>query len=143
TTGNPPAAVTFSANGTNAARNVVATFASSGSYSLQVTIKDQGNLTVTSSVSVTVNPTLTTISVSPASATVGIGGTQQFTATGSDQFGLSLTTQPSFSWTVGGGGSISTTGLFTAVTTTGGPFTVTASSGGVKGIDSGIVTAHN
>src|SRR5205085_12666008 len=86
-------------------------------------------------------PTLRTSDL--ASATVGIGGTQQFTATGSDQFGVSLTTQPSFSWTVSGGGSIGTTGLFTAGTTTGGPFTVTAESGGVKGIDSGIVTAHN
>src|SRR5207253_405330 len=140
TIGTPPAPVTFSADGTNAAKNVVATFASSGSYSLQVTIKDQGTLTVTSSVSVTVNPTLTTISVSPASATVGIVGTQQFTATGSDQFGVSLTTQPSPGWTVSGGGSISTTGLFTAGTTTGGPFTVTASSGGINGTASVTVT---
>src|SRR5207244_11738159 len=45
TTGTPPAAVTFSGNGTNAAKNVVATFASAGSYSFQVTIKNQWNLT--------------------------------------------------------------------------------------------------
>src|SRR5207248_918211 len=54
TTGNPPAAVTFSANGTNASKNIVATFAKAGSYAFQVTIKDQGNLTATSNVSVTV-----------------------------------------------------------------------------------------
>ena len=132
TTGNPPAAVTFSANGTNAARNVVATLTKAGSYSFQVTIKDQSNLTVTSNVSVAVNATLTTISVVPASATVVIGGTQQFTATAADQFSVALTTQPSFNWTVTGGGSIGSTGLFTGATP-GGPFTVTASSGGING----------
>ena len=70
TTGTPPAAVTFSANGTNAAKTSTATFTKAGSYSFQVTIKDQGNLTVTSAVTVTVNQTLTSIVVSPASATV-------------------------------------------------------------------------
>src|SRR5204862_32931 len=66
TTGSPPAAVAFSANGTNAAKTSTATFTKTGSYSFQVTIKDQGNLTVTSSVTVAVNQTLTSIVVSPA-----------------------------------------------------------------------------
>ena len=51
-------------------------------YSLQVTVKDQGGLTVTSAVTVTVNQTLTSIVVSPASATVAPSATQQFTAIG-------------------------------------------------------------
>jgi hypothetical protein len=143
TTGTPPAAVTFSANGTNAAKNVVATFTKAGSYTLQVTIKDQGNLTTTSSVSVTVNATLTSISVAPSSATVSTGATQQFNATGADQFGVALAAQPSFSWAVSGGGSISTSGLFTAGGTAGGPFTVTASSGGINGTGSVTVVALN
>src|SRR3989441_9894337 len=63
TTGTPPAAVTFSANGTNAAKNGVATFAKAGSYRFQATTKDQGNLTVTSSGSVTSNQTMTTTRV--------------------------------------------------------------------------------
>src|SRR5207244_12807411 len=96
TTGTPPAAVTFSANGTNAAKNVVATFAKAGTYSFQVTITDQGNLTVTSTASVTVNPILTSISVAPSSATVSTGATQPFTATAADQFGAALAPQPSF-----------------------------------------------
>jgi hypothetical protein len=141
TTGTPPAPVTFSANGTNAAKNVVATFTKSGSYSFQVTIKDQGNLTVTSSVNVTVNQTLTSISVAPSSASVTVSATQQFTATGLDQFGVALTAQPAFSWTVSGGGTISAAGLFTAGGTAGGPFTVTASSGAIKGTASVTVTA--
>ena len=70
-TGTPPAPVTFSANGTNAAKNVVATFTKAGNYSFQVTITDQGNLTVTSAVNLTVNQTLTRINVAPASASFG------------------------------------------------------------------------
>ena len=42
TTGNPPAVVTFGANGTNASKSTTATFAKAGSYSFQVTIKDAG-----------------------------------------------------------------------------------------------------
>src|SRR5262249_22931852 len=41
---------TFSANGTNAAKNSTVTFNQAGSYTFQVTIKDGGGLTVTSSV---------------------------------------------------------------------------------------------
>jgi glucose/arabinose dehydrogenase len=52
--GTPPAPVTFSANGTNAAKNVVATFTESGVYDLFVTIRDAGNQTVVSHVIVTV-----------------------------------------------------------------------------------------
>jgi hypothetical protein len=74
TTGTPPAAVTFSANGTNAAKNSTATFTKAGSYNFQVTVKDQGNLTVTSAIAVTVNQTPTSIVVSPASATVNTSG---------------------------------------------------------------------
>jgi PKD repeat protein len=140
TTGTPPAAVSFSPNGTNAAKNSTATFTKAGSYSFQVTIKDAGNLTVTSSVNVIVNQTLTTITVAPTSASVNTGATQQFTATAKDQFGTNLTTQPTFSWTVSGGGTISSSGLFTAGTTAGGPYTVTAASGGKSGTASVTVT---
>jgi glucose/arabinose dehydrogenase len=50
----PPAPVTFSANGTNAAKNVVVTFTESGVYNFFVIIRDASNQTVTSSVTVTV-----------------------------------------------------------------------------------------
>src|SRR5207249_2530458 len=133
TTGTPPAAVTFSDNGTNTAKNALATFTKAGGYSLQVTIKDQGNLSVTSSVSVTVNQTLTSITVSPASATVSAGATQQFTATAFDQFATALASQPAFTWSASGGGTVDGSGLFTAGGSAGGPFTVTASSGGING----------
>jgi len=131
--GSPPAPVTFSANGTNAAKDTVATFTEVGSYSLQVTIRDAGNLTATSNVNVTVNQRLATISVAPAGASVATGATQQFTATATDQFGADLTIPPIFTWSVSGGGTISASGLFTAGGTAGGPYTVTATSAGVSG----------
>ena len=143
TTGTPPAPVTFSVNGTNAAKNTTATFTKAGSYTFQVTIRDQPGLTVTSSVPVTVNQTLTSIVVSPASATVNTSATQQFSATARDQFTTNLVTQPSFGWTVSGGGSIGGSGLFTAGSSAGGPYTVTATSGGVNGTASVTVASSS
>ena len=90
---------------------------------------------------VTAPPTLTTITTSPASATVTTGGTQRYTATGYDQNGKPMSPQPTFIWTVSGGGTISGTGLFTASSSTGGPYTVTASSGTVSGTAQVSVTA--
>jgi hypothetical protein len=130
TTGNPPAAVSFSPN---TGKSVVASFSKAGTYSLQATITDQLGLTTTSSVNVSVNQTLTTIGVTPGSASVAPNGSQQFSALASDQFGFGLATQPTFAWSVGGGGVISTNGLFTAGGTSGGPFAVTAASGGKSG----------
>jgi hypothetical protein len=87
------------------------------------------------------SPVFTTITVSPASASVQTGKTQQFTATGYDKFNNPLSPQPAFTWSVGGGGTISASGLFTAGSTAGGPFTVTAASGTVKGTASVTVTS--
>src|SRR5439155_142887 len=98
TTGVPPAAVVFSANGTNAAKNTGATFSKAGSYTFQVTITDAGNLSVTSSVAVTVAQTLTTITVTPGSPTIGTGGTQQFAASSIEQAGGAETPPPTFTW---------------------------------------------
>ena len=141
TTGTPPAAVAFSANGTNAAKTTTATFTKAGSYSIQATIKDQGNQTVTSSVTVTVNQTLTSIVVSPSSATINTSATQQFSATARDQFATNLAAQPTFTWSLSGVGTISTSGLYTAGTTAGGPYTIAATSGSVSGTASVTVAA--
>jgi chitinase len=100
---------------------------------LQATITDSAGLSVTSSVAVTVNQTLTSIVLSPASAVVKTGGTQQFTARALDQFGNALAAQPGFSWSlVSGSGKVSATGLYTAPQSPG-TATVQAASGGVKG----------
>jgi hypothetical protein len=88
-----------------------------------------------------VSQTLTSIVVAPASASVVTNATQQFTATARDQFATALTSQPSFTWMVSGGGTINGTGLFTAGGTAGGPFTVTATSGAVNGTAQVTVTS--
>jgi len=86
-------------------------------------------------------PVLTSITVSPATASVQTTGTQQFSATGLDQFGQPMSPQPTFTWSVTGGGTIDASGLFTAGGTPGGPFTVSAKSGGVTGTASVTVTS--
>jgi hypothetical protein len=100
-----------------------------------------GGVSGTASVTVTVPPVLTSISVSPASASVATNSTQQFTATAKDQLGNPLVPQPAFTWAVSGGGAIDSSGLFTAGSTPGGPYTVMASSGSVSGAASVTVTA--
>ena len=129
TVGSVPAAVTLSINGTNAAKNTLATFTAPGAYLFQCAATDAAGLSTIDLVTVTVNRTLTSISLTPAPASVAVNRTLQFTATGYDQFGAALATSPSFNWKVNGGGTISNSGLFTAGPTAGGPFTVTVSSG--------------
>ncbi len=132
-TGTAPAAVSFSANGTNAAKNATATFAAAGSYTLQVTITDPSGLSVTSQVSVTVSPVVTSVSVAPGTATVAPGGKQQFSATAKDQFGNALASPPAFTWSSSGtGGTVGGAGLFTAAATAGSAV-VKATAGGVTG----------
>jgi subtilisin family serine protease len=125
----PP--VTFSANGTNAAKHTTATFPGPGNYSFTVVIRDALGQTTSSPTTVLVNQTLTSVAVTPATATVAAGGTQAFTAAARDQFGADFPT--TFTWSVSGGGSIDASGLFRAGASAGGPFSVTASSGGKSG----------
>ena len=57
------------------------------------------NLTVNGSISVAaVSPVLTSIGVTPATASVGSLGAQQFTAIAYDQYGVALASQPTFTW---------------------------------------------
>ena len=148
---NGATAPAFSANGTNSAKNTTATLSKAGTYGFTVTITDSGGLSVASSVNVPVAQALATIAVSPAKATVTPPATQQFTATGNDQFGSALATQPSFAWTTTVG-TITEGGLFTAQNSPGAPggiplvgagrATITASSGTIHGTSSVTVTNH-
>lgn len=134
TTGAPAAAVSFSANGTNAAQSVTATFAAAGTYTFQVTVTDPSDYAVTSSVTVVVNQSLTTIKVSPGSITVAAGGQEQFVGSAYDQFGNLMATQPALAWSVkSGSGSIgASSGLYTAPSAAG-TATVQAASGAITG----------
>jgi len=124
--GSPPANVDFSANGTNGAKSAAATFSQAGTYYLQVTILDPGFMWTTSSVEVVVAQTDSGMAVVPASAYVDVGNTVQFAAE-VDQFGNAMPGQPTFTWTVDGGGTITSNGNFIA-TALGGPHTVTATA---------------
>jgi polygalacturonase len=134
---------TFSANGTNVAKNTTATFSSAGSYTLRATITDSGNLSVTSDIAITVNQTPTTLTVSPNSTSVIVGTTQQFTANVFDQFVNSIALPGTINWTTtGAGNSVSSSGLFTAGTTTGSA-TVTAAIGAASGNANVSITLPN
>ncbi len=112
--GTPPAAVGFSANGTNAARQSTATFTRAGNYTLRVVAVDAAGLSSTADVTVTVAQTLTTLVVRPAATSMAASTTQQFTASGVDQFSQPMTTPVAPAWSVTGGGTISAGGLYTA-----------------------------
>ena len=84
--GTPPAHVSFSNNGTNAAKNSTATFNAAGTYTLQVTTTNASNNAVTSTITVQVNQTATSILVTPASATIIANATDQLSALALDQF---------------------------------------------------------
>ena len=84
--------------------------------------------------------TLSAISISPNPQTLATNGTQQFTAVGADFSGANVAVNPTWS-VVSGGGTISTTGVFTAAAVPG-TFanTVKATSGGMTATATVIVT---
>jgi hypothetical protein len=105
----------FSVNGTNSAKSTTATFHHAGSYTFTVVITDSSGLSTVSSVSVAVNQTLTSVTVSPTLANITSGQTKQIKATGLDQFAVAMASQPSFGWAVtSGSGSVSSSGLYTS-----------------------------
>ncbi len=123
---------TYSANGTNAAKYVKATFHQAGTFTFTVTMTDANHLSITSSVTVVVSQVFTGLSVTPANAAVAGGNTQPDVATGIDQFGNSMAV-PTVTWSVSGGGTIDpNSGIFSA-SQTGGTYTITATSGSILG----------
>ena len=99
-----------------------------------------GSVSATATVIVTVGPVVS-ITVTPNPTTLAVGATQQFVAVGKDVSGNVVTFTPT--WTVvNGGGTVSSTGLFTAGTVIG-TFTntVQAAIGGTSATATVIVTA--
>ncbi len=129
-----PAAVNFTANGTPVAANTTATFTRAGSYTFTVTVTDDSDLTTASSVNITVDQTLTSITVTPGSPLVPNGQTQSFSAAGVDQFADPVSA-PAVTWSLDNGsvGSFnSSTAVYTAPSTGVGSATVRATSGSVS-----------
>ncbi len=119
---------TFSVNGSNAAKNTIVTFNVSGLYQFAVTLTDVSGLSTATTVNVTVAQTLNTLVLTPNDASIFTNAAQQFTVSGTDQFGLPVT-NPAVTWTVSSGaGSISNTGLYWAPGSPGNA-AITASSG--------------
>ena len=124
---------TFSGNNSSTANNTTATFYQAGSYTFTVTISDTNGST-TSSVSVTVNQNETTVKVTPGSTSLSDGTSYQFSATAYDQFGNTMTTQPTFTWSLNGSGTLSTMGAYTAPSSGSGTATIQANGGPNAGI---------
>ena len=124
-----PAAVTFSATGTNAAKNAVATFAKAGTYTLTAAISD-GLSTTTSSTTVVVSPTFTGIAAAQASMLGGF--TQQISP--ADQFGSPMTVG-GVAWSASNG-AISGSGVYTAPAVGSSTVTITGTIGSTPYITS-------
>jgi len=113
-------APTFSSNGGNSSKNTTVTFSQAGTYVFTATIADPtAGLSVrSSSVTVTVDQSLTTIRVTPSNVTLSIGTTQLFAAQGLDQFGQSISgSLAGLTWSVSGGGTIDSAGKYTPPST--------------------------
>ena len=93
--------------------NATFNFNKAGTYFVKAT---SGSVVL--NLKVNVGQAATSLAVTPGDLTIGNKAKQQLTAKALDQFGLPLTQQPSFTWTATGG-TISTTGLFTAGNVTG------------------------
>ena len=110
---------------------VITTTAVPAPTTATITATSGGVVVTTTLVLTPAAPILTSIVVSPASATLTTGGTQTFTAVAKDQNGTTLATQPPFTWTVTGVGTITSAGVYSAGSTAG-TATVKAASGTVS-----------
>ncbi len=119
-TGSSNTAVTWSATaGTVSTNGLYTAPATAGTYS--VTATSQANSTKSASATVTVNtPAVVAVSISPVSAALLTGATQQLTATVTGSSNTAVT------WSATGG-TVSTNGLYTAPATAG-TYSVTATS---------------
>jgi subtilase family serine protease len=97
------------------AASTLATFYQAGNYTFRIQVTNTlTGLSTNTTVAVTVVQTLTTVSVSPGSATVHRGGYLGFSATAYDQFHKVMAKKPAFTWSVNGVGSINQSGVYFA-----------------------------
>jgi hypothetical protein len=89
------------------------------SFPAVVRATSQADTTKSGTATVTVTPVPISVSVSPATASIQISKTQQFTATVTGSNNTAVT------WSVSGGGTINSSGLYTAPATVPSPNTVT------------------
>jgi hypothetical protein len=110
---NPPSAVTFAVNGSNAAKSTAVRFTAPGMYRLQVDVRDQqGNETQGFTAAVTVTNGLAALVVTASAASVPPKGTTRITARGADFMGMTVMVADCMYSTTAG--SIDMSGTFTA-----------------------------
>ncbi|MFY9194431.1 MAG: Ig-like domain-containing protein [Methanoculleus sp.] len=105
---------------------------------------ESGDITATVTVTVSAeDPVLTSIEITPPGATIGIDGTEVFTATALDQFGVEMTDGVEITWSSSDEsvGTIDQTGLFTALAA--GTTTITAKSGEITTTATVTVSAED
>jgi hypothetical protein len=127
----------------NTVTTPTASFTQAGNYVFQVVVTDSYGVTSTSKVFVNVQPVLMGISVSPATATLKNGQSQQFIATGIDQFNNVMSVP--ITWQIksgpsGGSGSLTTSGFYTAPSSATGTVVIEAFDGSVIGTATITVT---
>jgi len=135
-TGDVTASVTWSAT---TGASITASGMATGTAQGTPTITAKSGAISGSAVLNVLPPALTSIAVSPASASVPAGTTQQYVATGTYTDGSTQNLSGSVNWAVSAGDSISVTGLATGSVQ--GPATVSAASGSINGSASLTVVA--
>jgi hypothetical protein len=137
----PPGALPqIGANGTNGAKHTAVSFDRAGTYTFNVAISD-GKYTVNDTVSFTLDAVATQLVVAPTSpAQLSVNGTQQFTATLLDEFGMAMAGPVAWSVDGGSAGTIAANGIFTAGSQAG-QATVRATSGNLTG--AAVVVINN
>ena len=107
---------TFSANDSNAARQVVATFHKDGRYLFGCIISDGHGNTVKTDIQVEVTQTATSLRIWPSNQAIATNEKITFHATLYDQFGNRLRHQPAAAFSIlhGSGTINATTGLFSS-----------------------------
>jgi hypothetical protein len=121
----------LSDNHSATADDITAQFWIAGDYTFEVVVSN-GSSTATSEVSVTVEQTATSLTLTPADTVVIEGASLQYDATVDDQFGDPMELPPPIVWSISGVGTIDQTGYYTAPGAEPGEATIEAETGGVS-----------
>jgi hypothetical protein len=120
--------VSYSTNDGIGAGSTVVSFQLPGNYTFRARVINGNGLPAGANVNVVVSAGAGAMVVAPYQTEVGSGQTLQFRAEAWDQLGNRITITPS--WAANGGGTIDGSGLFSA-SAPGGPYLITAASGGL------------
>jgi len=110
-----PTGVTFTENGSNAARRTSVIFEAAGEYRFSVTVADRAGRSTSGEVAVTVLPTPSGLRLPVDPVLVAVDSGQAIPAWIADQFGQPLASQAGVSWElIAGEGGVDAAGVFTA-----------------------------